>query len=64
VGLEALAHYRRQYNTRLNEFTATPVHDVYSHGADAFRYLAVRHKAPVEEAKSSWRGVGVAQWSG
>lgn len=64
VGLEALAHYRRQYNTRLNEFTATPVHDVYSHGADAFRYLAVRHKAPVDAAKSAWRGVGVAQWSG
>lgn len=49
VGLEALAHYRRQYNTRLNEFTATPVHDVYSHGADAFRYLAVAQQAPKDK---------------
>jgi phage terminase large subunit len=40
-GLEALQHYRRDYNQRLNEFKATPVHDWASHGADAFRYLAV-----------------------
>ena len=46
VGLEALAHYRRSYNTRLHEFTATPVHDVYSHGADAFRYLAISQRTP------------------
>lgn len=46
-GLEALQHYRRDYNQRLNEFKATPVHDWASHGADAFRYLAVRQKAPV-----------------
>ena len=45
-GLEALQHYRRDYNTRLNEFKPTPVHDFASHGADAFRYLAVRHKTP------------------
>jgi len=48
AGLEALQHYRRDYNTRLNEFKATPVHDWASHGADAFRTLAVRHKARVE----------------
>ena len=45
-GLEALMHYRRDYNQRLNEFKATPVHDAASHGADAFRGLAVRHKTP------------------
>lgn len=46
AGLEALTHYRRDYNTRLNEFKATPVHDWASHGADAFRYLAVRQRTP------------------
>lgn len=46
VGLESLRHYRRDYNQRLNEFKATPVHDFASHGADAFRYLAVRHQPP------------------
>jgi len=49
AGLEALMHYRRDYNQRLNEFKATPVHDWASHGADAFRGLAVRHQIPVAE---------------
>ena len=41
-GIEALQNYRRDYNTRIQEFTDRPVHDWASHGADAFRYLAVR----------------------
>jgi hypothetical protein len=49
AGVEALQHYRRDYNTRLNEFKATPVHDWASHAADAFRYLALvqGHVEPV-----------------
>lgn len=50
-GLEALQHYRRDYNIRLNEFKATPVHDWASHAADAFRYLAVSLQAPKEAVK-------------
>jgi phage terminase large subunit len=49
AGLEALQHYRRDYNQRLNEFKATPVHDWASHGADAFRGFAVRQSAPVDK---------------
>jgi hypothetical protein len=45
-GLEALRHYRRTWNQRLGVFTPVPVHDVFSHGADAFRGLAVRHQTP------------------
>ena len=48
-GLEALQHYRRDYNARLNEFKTTTVHDWASHGADAFRYLAVRQQPPEPE---------------
>jgi phage terminase large subunit len=44
IGLTSLRNYRKAFNSRLNEFTGTPVHDVYSHAADAFRGLAVRHK--------------------
>lgn len=44
--LEALRHYRKSLNTRLGEFTGTPVHNWASHGADAMRTLAVRHQAP------------------
>lgn len=51
AGLEALRHYRRDFNTRLNEFKAAPVHDWASHGADAFRGLAVRHQIPREKAE-------------
>ena len=51
AGIEALMHYRRDYNQRLNEFKATPVHDWASHGADAFRGLAVRHRVPVERRR-------------
>lgn len=47
-GIEALQHYRRDYNQRLNEFKAMPVHDWASHGADAFRYLGVRYQPPAE----------------
>jgi hypothetical protein len=47
--VRAITHYRRDFNQRLNEFKATPVHDWSSHGADAFRGLAVRHKVPADE---------------
>lgn len=48
-GLDCLRHYRKRKNEALDEFSSTPVHDWASHGADAFRYLAVRHKTPREE---------------
>ena len=51
AGLESLQHYRRDYNARLNEFKPSPVHDWSSHGADAFRGLAVRHRPPREPKK-------------
>lgn len=67
AGIEALSNYRRDYNQRLNEFKATPVHDWSSHAADAFRGLAVRHQAPKEQrainrsAYVSETGVGAFQ---
>lgn len=54
AGIEALQHYRRDYNTRLNEFKAVPVHDWASHGADAFRYFAVRQQAPKDKRQSGY----------
>ncbi len=45
-GREALMHYRSDYNTRINEFKAVPVHDWSEHGASAFRYLAVSQQTP------------------
>lgn len=40
-GLDCLMNYRRDFNRRLGEFKAAPVHDWASHGADAFRYFAM-----------------------
>ena len=51
AGLEALLGYHRDYNEKLRIFKATPVHDAASHGADAFRYLAVRHRTPEERKR-------------
>lgn len=41
AGLEAMRQYRRAYNERTASFGSAPAHDWTSHGADAFRYLAV-----------------------
>ena len=38
--LECLKRYRRQIISTTNE-PGAPVHDEFSHGADAFRYLAL-----------------------
>lgn len=43
-GLAALMHYRRTYQAKFDQFTEKPIHDQYSHGADAFRGLAVNYK--------------------
>jgi len=43
-GLEALRAYRWAFNDRMGELKTTPVHDWSSHGADAFRYLAIAAK--------------------
>lgn len=65
-GLEALQHYRRDYNTRLNEFKPTPVHNWSEHGASAFRYLAVRQQTPKEKkAQPQYRPMtGPTAWMG
>jgi len=56
-GFECLANYRREYNEKMGEFKSTPVHDWASHGADAFRYLAVslQDEKPKREVEVSRR---------
>ena len=61
-GLEALMHYRRDYNQKLDELKATPVHDWASHGADAFRYLACWHQVPAERKKRKMQSMPL-EWS-
>ena len=65
--VEALQHYRRDYNSRLGEFRATPVHDWSSHAADAFRGLAVRHTLPKVKKPEAFTidsmNVSTGEWS-
>lgn len=51
--IECLRHYRKTFNARLDTFTGVPVHDQFSHGADAYRGLAVRHKAPIDKKQAN-----------
>lgn len=56
-GIECLRQYRKSFNTRLDEFTGTPVHNWASHGADAFRGLAVRYKRPKPPVSTPVSGI-------
>lgn len=40
-GVKCLEHYRKEWNDKLGAWRDNPLHDWASHGADAFRYLAV-----------------------
>jgi phage terminase large subunit len=53
-GLACLRHYRYDVDPDTGMFSKTPRHDQYSHGADAFRYIAMMVKeTPKPKAKSS-----------
>jgi len=57
-GLECLMNYRWDFNQRIDEFKPVPVHDWSSHGADAFRYMAIssrQHKP--QQIKYSNKGI-------
>jgi len=48
-GLEALRHYRCEWDARRQVQRERPLHDWSSHAADAFRYLAMGLREPREE---------------
>jgi phage terminase large subunit len=52
-GLEALQHYRWDYNDRIGEFKSTPVKNWAGHGSDSYRYaaLALKDKPQVKAAR-------------
>ena len=39
-GISCLENYRKQWNEKMQVYSNAPLHDEYSHGADAFRTLA------------------------
>jgi phage terminase large subunit len=63
AGLDCLRHYRYDVDPDTKQFSKTPVHDNYSHGADAFRYIGmavtekkVVKRKPMDYSVSSWMG--------
>ena len=45
-GLQCLRHYRYEVDSETGQFSRTPLHDHYSHGADAFRYIGLMVNEP------------------
>jgi phage terminase large subunit len=50
-GLNCLRHYRYEVDPDTGMFGKNPLHDQYSHGADAFRYIALMIKEPAKPRK-------------
>jgi len=50
-GLNCLRHYRYEVDPESGQFSKSPLHDQYSHGADAFRYIALMIKEPTTRKK-------------
>ena len=46
-GIDCLKSYQAEWSEELRTFKKTPLHDWASHGADAFRYLAMAWREPM-----------------
>jgi hypothetical protein len=44
VGINALENYRKEWDAKNNVYREKPLHDQYSHAADAFMTLAMAHR--------------------
>ena len=51
-GLSALRSYHKEYDDANQTYKMKPKHDWSSHGADAFRYLAVSHRTQIAETSA------------
>ena len=60
-GLNCLRHYRYNVDPETGQFSRSPLHDQYSHGADAFRYIGLMVREPARR-KSQPINVGRVSW--
>jgi phage terminase large subunit len=65
-GLQCLRHYRYDVDPDTKRFSKTPVHDQYSHGADAFRYIGLMVNEPKQRARPKPQAYygGANSWMG
>lgn len=62
-GMECLRHYRKVWNASLGQFTGKPVRNFATHGADALRGLAVRHRVPALKQRTERVVPGAFDWA-
>lgn len=62
-GINCLRHYRYEVDPETKQFSRNPLHDHYSHGADAFRYIGLMIKEP-EKRKPKGQVAMVSGWMG
>lgn len=62
-GVMCLKQYQREYDSERKMLKDKPKHDFTSHGADAFRYLAIawRHEAEPDKAMEPMRGITIGK---
>ena len=64
-GLQCLRHYRYEVDPETGQFGRMPLHDQYSHGADAFRYIGLMVNEPKAKRKQQPQGYAQAYgWMG
>jgi phage terminase large subunit len=61
-GLACLRHYRYDVDPETGNFSRQPLHDHYSHGADAFRYVAMCVNEPKKRNTKRQNMVAPASW--
>ena len=57
-GLQCLRHYRYDVDPETGQFSRQPLHDQYSHGADAFRYIGLMINEPKPRRKVQAQNYG------
>ena len=63
-GLQCLRHYRYEVDPETGIFSKNPVHDSYSHGADAFRMLGLMVNEPKKTVQKKVNYQPNASWMG
>lgn len=61
-GIQSLRHYRYDVDPDTKQYSKLPLHDQWSHGADAFRYFAVSINEDVRT--STVKGIRMKGWRG
>lgn len=63
-GLQCLRHYRYDVDPDTKQFSKSPLHDIYSHGADAFRYIGLAVSEPRRPVAKRGNLQSAGSWMG